>query len=917
MKITRSLLALTIAAALSACGGGSSNNAPEFSSASYSFSGVEDSLVTGTVVATDSDEVTYTVASAASNGVIALESDGSFTFTPNADFFGEDQVTIQASDGSKQSEAEVTFTITNVNDAPVLTTTSIGVTTSGISEVTLDASDVDGDEVTFTLVESPANGTLTLSSSGELTYQADELDNISGSFTVSYTDGIIDTPIEATIELSPAFITSEDKRNYYYSSTLSHLNKAEAIKATIDDDTISDEINIELVAAYVLAGYSEKEASTFAEISTVEDKAYAYRSAALSLDVMNDSDSAISYRNLAEENYNLYMAEKGLDNVASTDASFYQNLIGDFNNEGQFDEARQLIARVNLYAEAVREDEYNTAWGRFLTAAWSTADDMVTAYLENPTEDDLLLAVEAVSNYAEMNKKTGYADYRDEPAETIKSLYHQRASEHFYLLGEEELAKEYTALHIALYTNADYDENYTFTASDYAAGTSGYAYPLVTTSGIYEALYPDDETNFVYTTLENLGASDWYLSSATGEMLSSEIINDIKSGTSVADATQSAKDEFVVNLTDVEEYFSALVESHTSQPKAARILYRDGYSTEAIEILNDVSNVVTSDDYLSTAPYNVYSTGWKGCARITDLLAVMEGDAVSQAAICADVVNDYFSLTSEIYTTDEVIDANRDLITTYGFVDDLTGISSAAANMQAAANILEELEGKLTSQLDVAGYLMMYGLFDESRTSLDYALATISEIAASDDTEVLEEAISDIAGSLLKMSYGEELDSYHERFGYLYTTKLNALEIPSYDIFYADLITVLQEKVNELTTKALTLSDENQLDMMSDLIAINFQVGLYDQVEALIASDVNGDADKLALNQELAAYYAEMDDLPGSLIASVDTDHDGLPNFFIAGATQEEIDASGFTLDEDSDNDGIPDTDDLTPLGDE
>ena len=51
---------------------------------------------------------------------MALNADGSFTYTPNADFNGADSFTYTASDGAAASNvATVTITVTGVNDAPV------------------------------------------------------------------------------------------------------------------------------------------------------------------------------------------------------------------------------------------------------------------------------------------------------------------------------------------------------------------------------------------------------------------------------------------------------------------------------------------------------------------------------------------------------------------------------------------------------------------------------------------------------------------------------------------------------------------------------------------------------------------------------------------------------------------------------
>ncbi len=73
---------------------------------------------------TDADGDALTAAlvlgSGPSNGTLALNADGSFTYTPNADFNGTDSFTYRANDGIVFSnQATVTITVNAVNDAPV------------------------------------------------------------------------------------------------------------------------------------------------------------------------------------------------------------------------------------------------------------------------------------------------------------------------------------------------------------------------------------------------------------------------------------------------------------------------------------------------------------------------------------------------------------------------------------------------------------------------------------------------------------------------------------------------------------------------------------------------------------------------------------------------------------------------------
>jgi VCBS repeat-containing protein len=60
-------------------------------------------------------------ASTPGHGIVTLNSNGSFTYKPNADYNGTDSFTYEAFDGAAASTATVTVTITAVNDAPSFT----------------------------------------------------------------------------------------------------------------------------------------------------------------------------------------------------------------------------------------------------------------------------------------------------------------------------------------------------------------------------------------------------------------------------------------------------------------------------------------------------------------------------------------------------------------------------------------------------------------------------------------------------------------------------------------------------------------------------------------------------------------------------------------------------------------------------
>ena len=79
------------------------------------------STITGTAATdVDSASLTYTLVQQAAHGSVTLHADGTYSYTPNADYNGADGFTFKASDGLLDSNvATISLTIVPVNDAPI------------------------------------------------------------------------------------------------------------------------------------------------------------------------------------------------------------------------------------------------------------------------------------------------------------------------------------------------------------------------------------------------------------------------------------------------------------------------------------------------------------------------------------------------------------------------------------------------------------------------------------------------------------------------------------------------------------------------------------------------------------------------------------------------------------------------------
>ena len=102
-----------------------------------------------------------------SDGAVTLSTDGSFTYTPDPDFFGTDTFTYHVEAGGVSSNtATVTITVDPANDAPVATANSYS-TAEDVQRVVAapgvlgNNTDPDpGDLLTAAVVVGPAHGTV-------------------------------------------------------------------------------------------------------------------------------------------------------------------------------------------------------------------------------------------------------------------------------------------------------------------------------------------------------------------------------------------------------------------------------------------------------------------------------------------------------------------------------------------------------------------------------------------------------------------------------------------------------------------------------------------------------------------------------------------------------------------------------------
>jgi VCBS repeat-containing protein len=326
------LLAGGLIAAMGGGGGGDENNAPSASDDRYTID--EDTQLTVSagngVLSNDTDadgnSLSAALLTGPSNGSLTLNSDGSFTYTPNTNYNGSDSFTYTVSDGNGGSDtATVYITVNPVNDLPILSPVTSGsiaevrlsgsTTDSGLSG-TLSASDVEGDTLTYGIQGGTSSGgyatlagtygTLSVNeSTGAYTYTKndasieamDDGETASDVFTVTVSDGY-GGPVTQTYTVN---VTGADDQPTLSPVTSGSISEVRLSGSTTDSGlsgTLSgSDVDVETLTYGIQGGTSSGGyttlAGTYGTLSVNESTgAYTYTKNAASIEAMDDGETA-------------------------------------------------------------------------------------------------------------------------------------------------------------------------------------------------------------------------------------------------------------------------------------------------------------------------------------------------------------------------------------------------------------------------------------------------------------------------------------------------------------------------------------------------------------------------------------------------------------------------------------------------
>ncbi|MEO7731487.1 MAG: Ig-like domain-containing protein [Kofleriaceae bacterium] len=153
----------------------------------------------------DGDVLSFAIATEPAHGTLT-GTPPNLTYLPAADYNGPDGFTFTVSDGTAASAATaITLSVAPVNDAPVAVNGTVTTDEDTAVAIDLQASDIDGQPLTYSIVAFPSDGVLSVNGSASLTYTPAANANGTRTFTFQASDGAkTSAPATVTITITPA-----------------------------------------------------------------------------------------------------------------------------------------------------------------------------------------------------------------------------------------------------------------------------------------------------------------------------------------------------------------------------------------------------------------------------------------------------------------------------------------------------------------------------------------------------------------------------------------------------------------------------------------------------------------------------------------------------------------------------------------
>ncbi len=692
-----------------------------------------------------------------------------------------------------------------------------------------------------------------------------------------------ETVYAVTVPLdSPLGLSDNQKRvDYYFNSTQDVGYQARLITKRVTSDTIIDEIYKDITSTYAKYGLAEK-AKKLADVNIADN--------------MARINAVISIARYAS-GYNLtlaktYIAEakqlldtlkgSGWSDISNDVVDTYVSLVRAYRYAGMVSEANTLkdeIINLIKNSSSLNDSLKQTRYLRIVSHFGNAADDSMIPSLIS--QGNLELAYSMLQEYKLLIDNT--------PWNTVNDTYKNNQGMYyvFYLKFASDIVVK--------------DSSYkTKLQSDFAT--------------VYNTVKSLIQDNGGIAFLKRTGVAGDAIISAykfSGETFANEILALI---TETDKAYPYTIGSLVLEKAKSNGFNTAKIYYETKYPmdsEYARLTETNGYVDtikNIVEYAQDNSNTVLAKEAV-------------------DYLANQTNKAVDY------LVANKKTLSKLVHFAVASSNPQGKFVSFYGFnaVADMyiaLGYNSEALSVLDKANTYI---GSLNPSIDkYIGYILM-SYMAQRAGSADKAIQYYNNAVAVELTSGTAQNISDLnihkASDTLSLNIANKETLYQN-----YLTKAEE-QVPLMDSSsdtnknkqvsqYTYIANVYYDIANITGMKNILVKAENhaktigaaatKLTAMKNIAKKYASYEMIDEGFILAERNYTSSADIFAIAQEMAASVLDSTSIDSD-IAFVDTDRDGKPDFFLPNATPEQITASGLTLDDDIDGDGIKDDTDLLP----
>jgi hypothetical protein len=703
---------------------------------------------------------------------------------------------------------------------------------------------------------------------------------------------------------------------YYYNSNVSRLYMAETMLDTVLDDNVNDAIRAEIARGKAKVGLFEDAKAIIREQMYLDNhKVTAWMGIAsgyIPFDMHTEATEALDQAFQMQKNL---ITSKGVANLAHEDTTRLQTMVTMYRNAGRSDKAEAVM---DYMAKDVLPGIDNTShYGRLLVAMRNQADAYLAYKQEDTSGQDLAMGramLEGLHQFASVypeNNSNGRKHYK------ARVYYLAETALRFAALGDrgrvEALVEEIEAIRendgLTSYPDTNPQELNATKAETWVyvpnmvealaeAGSEEKAWALVATIPEAQATYlgssyaalasilarqnkPDELLELVDTRVVGVTPERLPDSTMAMRMAALTYVNNVnpKAGVILAEAGHFAAAERVGDhalryanalynrgATDANV---AIQKVHYGYVRTARVFYLAGAGAKAVDALERAETVIFGGD-----------------------LEVERGDG--RGGLLKNVHGDY---ETEVVSFAGISTDERRLYAIYW----VSRMWSEIGNPSRALKLLEKGRDHLESiaETQTKGFLAA----EYNKLILSALESQAKAFAASllDQAEAIAEAIHTDATPEAQRESALETEA----------AQLRGLGEKAYEAGETGRAQTLFRKA--LEAAKLLSSKAKQGDQMKAIALSAGSAGLL-ELAMETAFTIPVISDRYETLGEIAQDVVRQDDFSGVSIAWVDTDKDGKPDFFHPLATAEMIAASGLVLDEDSNGNGIPDTEDLRPL---